>query len=277
MDGRKSLYDYVWIIGVVAIFAIVALVVLLMNPWKGPVFGNAAYYPYATTGTANAPDSDIPVSTSSSSSGGVSSYCGDTVCKGDEFVSCLQDCYFDRTNPVTLYDVLYKKSNQAGGDVFSFKLNNVGMPIDLNNYVVVFSGNGYSRAYKNFNYQIRPVPLSSASYLLAQGETRQFEITGSINAPLFAGSRSCGKLFRIGIFEKALAGSGTDEPGVALATSTQILPCMEAPVVCGNGIIEGKEQCDFQSLNGQTCLSLGFKTGTLSCTSDCMFYTKLCN
>lgn len=46
--------------------------------------------------------------------------------------------------------------------------------------------------------------------------------------------------------------------------------------ICGNGIVEGAEQCDGANLNGQSCVSQGFSGGTLSCTGSCTFNTSLC-
>ncbi|MEM2956603.1 MAG: LamG-like jellyroll fold domain-containing protein [Candidatus Pacearchaeota archaeon] len=52
--------------------------------------------------------------------------------------------------------------------------------------------------------------------------------------------------------------------------------------VCGDGIIEEGEQCDGWNLGGQTCQSLGYAGGELSCTIDygygggCMFDTSQC-
>ncbi len=45
---------------------------------------------------------------------------------------------------------------------------------------------------------------------------------------------------------------------------------------CGNNVVEGTEQCDGPSLNGQTCVSRGFTGGTLSCSSSCTFVTSGC-
>ena len=45
---------------------------------------------------------------------------------------------------------------------------------------------------------------------------------------------------------------------------------------CGNGAIEGTEQCDGSNLNGQTCVSRGFSGGILGCTSYCAFNTTNC-
>src|SRR5262249_23050826 len=41
---------------------------------------------------------------------------------------------------------------------------------------------------------------------------------------------------------------------------------------CGNQIIDADEVCDGANLNGATCASLGFGTGTLTCKSDCKDY-----
>ncbi|NJK32010.1 MAG: hypothetical protein HC927_06070 [Deltaproteobacteria bacterium] len=51
--------------------------------------------------------------------------------------------------------------------------------------------------------------------------------------------------------------------------------CMEAPD-CGNGVIDGGEACDGGNLNGQTCVSLGFDGGVLSCTAGCIVDTNGC-
>ncbi len=42
----------------------------------------------------------------------------------------------------------------------------------------------------------------------------------------------------------------------------------EAP--CGNGAIDGNELCDGALLGGADCVSQGFASGTLACTSDCL-------
>jgi len=40
---------------------------------------------------------------------------------------------------------------------------------------------------------------------------------------------------------------------------------------CGDGIIQGNEQCDGANLGGKTCAELGYLSGNLSCTSQCIF------
>lgn len=46
---------------------------------------------------------------------------------------------------------------------------------------------------------------------------------------------------------------------------------------CGNGIIDPGEQCDGANLNNQTCQTLGWTSGTLTCSGICMFDTSGCS
>lgn len=45
---------------------------------------------------------------------------------------------------------------------------------------------------------------------------------------------------------------------------------------CGNGSREREEACDAADLSGATCVSLGFASGTLACTTGCQFDTSGC-
>lgn len=46
--------------------------------------------------------------------------------------------------------------------------------------------------------------------------------------------------------------------------------------VCGDGVIQGTEQCDGSNLGGSTCSALGFTGGSLSCDTGCRFNTSAC-
>ena len=46
--------------------------------------------------------------------------------------------------------------------------------------------------------------------------------------------------------------------------------------ICGNEIIEGNEQCDGSSLNGEDCVSRGYDDGSLTCSGSCTFDTSNC-
>ncbi|MBN2723255.1 MAG: hypothetical protein JXR95_04195 [Deltaproteobacteria bacterium] len=45
---------------------------------------------------------------------------------------------------------------------------------------------------------------------------------------------------------------------------------------CGNGVIEGTEQCDLTQMNGKSCLTEGFTGGVLECSSDCTLDVSGC-
>lgn len=46
--------------------------------------------------------------------------------------------------------------------------------------------------------------------------------------------------------------------------------------VCGNDIVEAGEDCDGVELDGETCASQGYSSGTLACASNCSFDTSSC-
>jgi hypothetical protein len=51
---------------------------------------------------------------------------------------------------------------------------------------------------------------------------------------------------------------------------------LAAAELCGNGAIDGGEDCDLGTLNGATCVSEGFAGGVLSCGDGCVFDTSGC-
>jgi hypothetical protein len=47
--------------------------------------------------------------------------------------------------------------------------------------------------------------------------------------------------------------------------------------ICGNGVVEGGEECDFDDLSGTTCSTLGFDGGRLGCAAGCSLDSSDCN
>jgi hypothetical protein len=48
--------------------------------------------------------------------------------------------------------------------------------------------------------------------------------------------------------------------------------------LCGDFVTNGSETCDATDLDGESCVSQGFSSGTLRCNADCRgFDTALCN
>jgi hypothetical protein len=52
--------------------------------------------------------------------------------------------------------------------------------------------------------------------------------------------------------------------------------CTGAPGKCNGARVAGRQQCDGPALRGETCESLGFAGGTLSCTSECAYNVSGC-
>jgi len=63
---------------------------------------------------------------------------------------------------------------------------------------------------------------------------------------------------------------------IAILNPVQIGLKVKVIAFCGNGTVEEGEQCDGSDLAGQTCESLGYAGGTLSCNPDCTFDTSGC-
>jgi hypothetical protein len=64
---------------------------------------------------------------------------------------------------------------------------------------------------------------------------------------------------------------------LALLLAIPLSPqALAAKPFCGDGNAKGSEQCDGGDLDGQTCSTLGFSEGSLSCETDCTFDTSQC-
>lgn len=74
-----------------------------------------------------------------------------------------------------------------------------------------------------------------------------------------------------------LIGGISPSPAIARPiTSSQTVTVTGLVLGCGDGIIQLGENCDGAQLNNQTCASLGFQSGTLSCNPGCFFNTSNC-
>ena len=73
---------------------------------------------------------------------------------------------------------------------------------------------------------------------------------------------------------------GSLDPMVAHGTSTSYQLNSGSTLhaeYCGDGEINGREACDGSALNSQTCVTQGFDSGTLTCSSACAFVTSACS
>ena len=65
--------------------------------------------------------------------------------------------------------------------------------------------------------------------------------------------------------------------GTTITTTTTIPTTTTTLVLCGNGVLDGEEQCDPPDYGGVTCESLGFNLdGTLGCTAVCQYDVSGC-
>lgn len=71
---------------------------------------------------------------------------------------------------------------------------------------------------------------------------------------------------------------GAIEPisGLTASTSYKVESGASFSGYCGDGFIDPGEECEGSDLNGQTCVTKGFASGALSCTSSCAFDTSAC-
>jgi hypothetical protein len=78
------------------------------------------------------------------------------------------------------------------------------------------------------------------------------------------------------LFTAIVLGAGAFFSKSALADSQGTVTITVKLSVCGNGILEGGEECDGSDLNGLTCIDFGYNGGTLTCNPDCTFNTSNC-
>ena len=72
--------------------------------------------------------------------------------------------------------------------------------------------------------------------------------------------------------EPETCGNGTCDADETEATCPEDCP----PELCGNNAIDPGEECDESNLDGQSCVDLGFASGTLDCDTNCQFDVSGC-
>jgi hypothetical protein len=68
-----------------------------------------------------------------------------------------------------------------------------------------------------------------------------------------------------------VCGNGECEQGETVVTCPE-----DCQPTCGNGVVEGSEECDGEDLDGNDCTDLGYEGGTLACSDQCTFDTSAC-
>ena len=75
--------------------------------------------------------------------------------------------------------------------------------------------------------------------------------------------------------EDGIDNDGDGPSDCADSDCAALLAC-QTPPFCGDGLVNGEEECDLDNLKGQNCLALGFVGGVLACANDCSFDTSAC-
>lgn len=71
-------------------------------------------------------------------------------------------------------------------------------------------------------------------------------------------------------------GSSTDTGTDTTGTDSGSESSTDTGATCGDGAIDGDEECDGKDLGGQSCEGLGYDGGELACADSCMFDTSAC-
>lgn len=64
--------------------------------------------------------------------------------------------------------------------------------------------------------------------------------------------------------------------GVYSQSNTDTIEATVKANICGDGTVEGPEDCEGSQLRGRTCVSLGYVGGSLSCDAACEFDVSAC-
>src|SRR3989338_4590446 len=216
------------------------------------------------------------------------SICGNGICEsGESFQNCPADCQTppqDTTPPTvsvnhnpttniqttTSVNIIATATDQSG-------ISNIEIFVDVSSRRTCTSSPcSYSSTYNagshSYYATARDIP----------GNQGRDPLTGSKSFNVISGTCTTGQWQNQGCGEGSCTSSQmyqtmTVNPNACAVTDQCVSDpsCTTSPV-CGNNIREGTEQCDGSDLASQTCQSLGFSSGTLSCSASCTFNTNSC-
>ncbi|MBW3003845.1 hypothetical protein KY337_04735 [Candidatus Woesearchaeota archaeon] len=138
--------------------------------------------------------------------------------------------------------LLYEVPLDPGTDVLELDITNMlDTTIDLNNYGLIFTGNGVSITIDNIGYLLREdFGLVEGTLVLQPGESARISVPGTAAAPLFDAEKHCDSDMRVGLVVKGTAD--------VVALGKVILQCYAAATCTdsdGGLVTDVKGQVDF--------------------------------
>lgn len=133
------------------------------------------------------------------------------------------------------------------------------------------SSNDYNNYRQNSSIDQGAIQFGSSLQLAGAGQT--------CAATSDCASGTCSNFACTGgtCLNNGVACSGTGTSSTCCSTYCNGSTCANPPI-CGNNAINPGEVCDGTALNGLSCVTQGFKGGTLACASNCLSYdTSSCN
>jgi len=155
-----------------------------------------------------------------------------------------------------------------------FKVHNITSVIkDISVCAVILGSNGKEISSEICSGTSVPAPLCGDSKVQAGEQCDGGTLNGVIpTIPYNTNGTYCSNLCQNLTLRGPYCGDGTCNTN----EETSINCYIDCGSVCGDGTVYGAEQCDGTNLNGQTCVTKGYFTGTLSCSSGCQFDTSGC-
>jgi len=90
-------------------------------------------------------------------------------------------------------------------------------------------------------------------------------------------ARSCWLVLVLMVFVAGCPSTPMTTRDAAVGRDTSVATDSPSSTGCGNGTIDPGEDCDGDSLDGESCVTQGFEEGTLACSATCRFDDSDCS
>jgi YVTN family beta-propeller protein len=168
-------------------------------------------------------------------------------------------CCFDRPDVAEAFPTQSEQALRSGfGGPFNFNR------LTSDSHSIAIEAQDGTGASQSATHKVTVVKLGDFEFL------DQFDLS---DAEAFINAGTILVLDKVKIRDKATQQTREVSASYVWEESCQ---CFIAQGSCGDGGVSPTEECDGESLDNQTCESLGFNGGTLTCTATCEFDTDEC-